>query len=356
MKKALFATTALVATSGVAFADISISGYAEMGVFGGDGHGIARTQFHSDFHVDFKGSVETDGGLTAGFSARLDKSTAGDNDPGPGTSGVNGPTKWDSETVFISGAFGTLTMGQTDGAYDWAMQEVGIGTTIADDHTSHAGFNFNSGLDGTYDDQVLRYDHSFGDFSFAASIELDDDEITDSRDNIAVGVKYDLAIGGIDLGLGVAYAQGSEITAAVPAVEFVPGNDGPDGMNGTADDVAAVMPVAAVPASAADADIIGLSASANMDNGLKAQINISEHSVDGGADTTHIGLGLGFTTGPVTVMANYGEYDRSGGADSDGFGVAVNYDLGGGVVAMAGFGDSDGDNNEKWSLGLGMSF
>lgn len=35
MKKVLFATTALVATAGVAAAEVSLSGYAEIGIVGG---------------------------------------------------------------------------------------------------------------------------------------------------------------------------------------------------------------------------------------------------------------------------------------------------------------------------------
>jgi predicted porin len=78
--------------------------------------------------------------------------------------------------VFISGDLGTLTLGDTDGALDWAMQEVDFNgaASINDDHTTHAGFNGNGGLDGHYDGQILRYDYSFGDFSVAVSVEQDD--------------------------------------------------------------------------------------------------------------------------------------------------------------------------------------
>ncbi|MEQ8367166.1 MAG: porin, partial [Roseicyclus sp.] len=48
MKKVLFATTALVATAGVAAADVAVSGGAEMGLFGGSG---TETQFFTDIDV-----------------------------------------------------------------------------------------------------------------------------------------------------------------------------------------------------------------------------------------------------------------------------------------------------------------
>ncbi len=402
MKKALFATTALVATSGVAFADISISGYAEMGVSGGGG---GDTQFHGDFHVDFKGSAETDGGLTAGFSARLDK--------GNSPSEVNGETNWDSETAFVSGAFGTLTLGKTDGGYDWALGEVGMGTAIADNHTGHGGYNGNGGFDSNYGDQVLRYDNTFGDFGFALSIERDNGETTGARDNIAFGVKYTAAMGGVDLGIGFGYAIGSSnnmdgmdaipdtpamdasvangdflayaraihgTTAtpidldgdtATPAVDVSSiGDDGipwtsddyvitDAGVNGITDssdntyvlrstlDHAAVPGTDPVPATSSDQDLFGISLSAAMANGVTLVMNYSD-GYQGGMDQSHIGIGIGFSNGPVSVSANYGEYSES---NADGFGVAVNYALGGGTTVMAGFNDSD-----SWSLGLGMSF
>ncbi len=203
MKKALFATTALVATSGVAFADISISGHAEMGVTGGNGD--TKTAFHSYAQFKFDGSIETDGGLTAGFTGRVNDS-AGD---------VNGNASWGRESVFISGAFGTLTMGDTDGGYDWALGEVGTGSSIADNQTSHAGYNGNSGFDSG---QVLRYDNSFGDFGFGVSVELDNEEAIGARDSIAFGVKYTAAMGGVDLSIGMGYAVGSSISDAMDAV------------------------------------------------------------------------------------------------------------------------------------------
>ncbi|RMH39212.1 MAG: porin, partial [Alphaproteobacteria bacterium] len=68
MKKVLFATTALVATAGVAAADVSISGYAEMGVIGGTG---MDAQFHTDIDATFSMSGTTDNGLTFGASVDL---------------------------------------------------------------------------------------------------------------------------------------------------------------------------------------------------------------------------------------------------------------------------------------------
>ncbi|MFV2035452.1 MAG: porin, partial [Halocynthiibacter sp.] len=102
MKKFLFVTTALVATAGVAAAEVRLSGSAELGVYGGTG---IETQFWSDLDVRFTLSGETDNGLT--FGATIDLDEVGGGIPA---------TTTQSQAVFLSGDFGTLTMGDTDGA------------------------------------------------------------------------------------------------------------------------------------------------------------------------------------------------------------------------------------------------
>src|SRR6056297_3279247 len=123
----IFATTALVATAGVASADIALSGAAQMGIQGGSGFTGAdanqnTTQFVQDIDITFTMSGTADNGLTFGAAIDLDEN---------------------------AGGVGTLTMGDTDGAFDWALQEVDYNgaASINDDHTVHAGFSGNAGLD-----------------------------------------------------------------------------------------------------------------------------------------------------------------------------------------------------------------
>jgi outer membrane protein OmpU len=110
MKKVLFATTALVATAGVASADIALSGSAQMGIQGGSANDT--TQFVQDIDITFTMSGTADNGTTFGAAIDLDENAAG---VGTNDAGV---------AIFISGDLGTLTLGDTDGALDWAMQEV----------------------------------------------------------------------------------------------------------------------------------------------------------------------------------------------------------------------------------------
>ncbi len=120
MKKILLATTMLAGTAGFAAAEVTVSGYAEMGIVGGDKYGT--TQFWQDVEVTFSMSGETDGGLTFGAAIDLDETDVGGTDH-------------DGTSVYLSGAFGTLTLGDTDGGFDWALSETGMGTSLTDDHT-----------------------------------------------------------------------------------------------------------------------------------------------------------------------------------------------------------------------------
>jgi len=300
MKKVLLNTTALLAaagtsmllTAGIASADdlssgVHIKGSAEMGVIGGD----IDTQFWTDLDVDVDMSVELDNGLTFGASIDLDEL-------GGGIPATSGPA-----TVYIQGPFGNLTMGDTDGAFDYALKEAIIGGTI-NDVQEHAGYNGNSGLDGGYDGQIARYDNTFGDFSFAVSGEVDDAGVGDAI--LGAGVKYSMG----NFGVGVGYQS-----------------------NGTV-------------------DVVGLSLDATFGD-FQAIVNVSDSDAGGG--TEHVGFALGYTMNDLTLAMNWGEF--SGGSSDSGWGAIVNYDLGGATL-QAGYGNSDvgGATTDVWSVGVAVSF
>lgn len=330
MKQILLATTALVMTAGVAAAEISFSGYAEMGVVGGGDDAPARaghaaggqTEFHNDFNLIVTMTSETDTGLAFGASVEISKDE-GDS---------NGNFAADNEAAFISGAFGTLTMGEIDGAMDWAMTEnVGNPGTIGDDETTHAGY-FGAYGDGKYDNQIARYEYSFGDFGVAISAELDD---TDTNgDGYAIGAKYKGDFGGFGMGFGLAY-QTFETDVLV----------------GLGSQEAALV--------GGDVELLGASVNADFNNGFVAGLAYTDISSDA-QDGNHLGLSAGFTTGAFQIGANYGVFDMDVQGKVKGWGVAAAYDLGGGLKLHGGYGDSDIDgvdgDFETYSVGLSMSF
>ncbi len=327
MKKVLFATTALVASAGIASAQgIDISGSAEMGIVGGDRHG--ETQFWQSVDVRFAMTGETDNGLTFGATIDLDDiadGAIGGSDPVD----IGGTNEFADFTVFLSGNFGTVTMGDTDGALDWALQEVNIvGGSIDDSETFHGGFNGNGFMDGlgAQAGQVVRYNYSFGDFAFAVSVELDDTGVEDP--NFGIGGRYSGDLGGVTLGVGLGYQTG----------EIAPGTT---------------------------IDAIGVSLHAEA-NGFQGALNYTNYDQSAGTSVDHWGIGLGYTMDALSFGVNYGVYSF-GALENDGFGLAVNYDLGGGAVVQFGYGTSStcGFGNpiqgctadeDSFSLGIAMSF
>ena len=148
MKKLLTATTALALVGGAAFAEINISGDAELGVDYNSEPGEAKSKFSfaHEVGIDFSGSGTTDGGLSFGGSAGFD---------------TNDDTV-NEGTVFISGAFGTVTFGDNDSAdlVAGGIADVGLNGVGVDDVVES--------LRGGTADQ-MRYDNSFGQISIAFS-------------------------------------------------------------------------------------------------------------------------------------------------------------------------------------------
>ena len=193
MKRVILTTTALVFAGGTAVADVAVTGSAEMGVSGNSGPidpadtSVKGTRLHKELEVNFTLSGATDTGLAFGGSIQLDEAA----------------TKAAHATVHVSGAFGALTLGDTDGAFDKALTEVGAGGAITDDHTGHAGYNGNSGLDGFTGNggHILRYDYSLGGVTVFASGEVDS---ANSRNSTgAFGVAWAGDVGGIAMGVGL---------------------------------------------------------------------------------------------------------------------------------------------------------
>ena len=308
MKKLLLATTMLAGTAGFAAAEVAVSGYAEMGIWSDSAGDIA---FWQDVEVTFTMSGTTDGGLEFGAAIDLDEGDVALNDD----SGT---------TVYISGSFGKLTMGGTDGALDWAVQDAGALTSLADDHTTHVACFGASGIDAKGDNQVARYENTFGAISFAISAEQEDNGAAGGPDDIwGVGVKYTADLGGTALNLGLGYQKGNFAN-----------------VNATA---------------------TGVSVGAELASGFSASLGFIQYDLEPAAavDFDHVGLGLTYKSGALSVNANYGEISPDVGASLDSYGLAVNYDLGGGAVVMAGWGSdvsiAAGDQ-DQWSIGLGMSF
>ena len=109
MRKVLLTTTALVGLGGVSAASaIEISGQYEFLYTNADNgtamsSGQNTSSFSSDANIDFKGSTTTDSGLTFGGMVRLE---------------TNSGAAIEDQGLYISGDFGYIMMGATDGVVD----------------------------------------------------------------------------------------------------------------------------------------------------------------------------------------------------------------------------------------------
>jgi len=221
--KRILATTAILALSaGFASAEVTLSGDARMGIIGD--FGGADAAFTSRARVKFSMSGTTDGGLEFGASFRADNAkeisdtntTCVQVADGPDadteldlvctsttttSGGANAGTAGD---VYISGAFGKLSMGDVDGAAQAAVGQVsGVGLTGLGDR-NEIRYLGNGGTDFSFTstaDPSALYEYSAGDLSLYLSAT----NPSGDGDALAVGAKY--AFGDFTLAMGYEQAE-----------------------------------------------------------------------------------------------------------------------------------------------------
>lgn len=305
MKGKLLTTVSFIAVSGTAFAEsavsvdgVKITGSAEMGILGGSPSvGGSDLRFWTDIDVTFTMSGELDNGLTFGAEVDLDA--------------VEDDADQDF-AVFVTGDFGRVTLGDTDGAFDWALQEIGLGRGSEDASINHSGYSNNDGFLSD-SDSIVRYDYSFGDFAFAAAVELDGDG---GDRGYGIGARYSSSFGGTDIRFGFGYE------------------------------------------AVGDWQTYGISVSPNFGNGFSADLNYTITDPPAGPTDTYIGVGLDYQNDLWAIGVNYGTYDYAGASES-GFGVYAQYDLGGGASLNFGFSSSDpgfGGSEERYSISYAQDF
>jgi outer membrane protein OmpU len=276
MKKVLLATSALTMMAGAASAEIALSGSARMGLTYADNGADTTTAFSSRVRIVFTASGETDTGLSFGASMRADQN--GGN--------ADGTTNGDS-TVYISGAFGKLTMGDVSGAADALVGQ-----------TSGVGYGPNDGLQeigfiGTHK-TAIYYEYSTGALTFG----LGSGQLLDGDNTYNVAVKYATDAYSVALGW-----ETDTFT---------------------------------------DEDLISLGASAKLGSAtLKARVSDSNVS---GEDTTW-SVSVDYTTGATTLTAFYTDFGNTlvtagpppfTSADTQHIGIGASYDLGGGATVAGG--------------------
>jgi outer membrane protein OmpU len=197
MKKILIATTALVATAGVATADVGFSGYAGLGaisVGGGD------FEMNHNVELYISASAEADNGLS--FYAGMDY----ENNETTGTAGKGAPNVSSGSRVGFTYGDMRLEYGNVDGAADKRTTEA---------HRLFAGINFEywGGVDNDDDNNILRVDYAMGDITFSAS-----NSETDNANGFGISWSGDLGGMGVNLGAAMEGSDTGDITTISASV------------------------------------------------------------------------------------------------------------------------------------------
>jgi outer membrane protein OmpU len=147
MKNLLIATTALVATAGVAVADVKLSGYARFGAMYDDGVAAGQDEINtaSRLRLQFDMTTETDGGLTLGARLRMQaeerRSTASGVPPLSGGQGV-----FNAARFFASAGGLTIGMGNILGVIESApnlyLPTKSAGVGLEGNYFAHLATNF----------------------------------------------------------------------------------------------------------------------------------------------------------------------------------------------------------------------
>jgi len=214
MRKFLLTTTALVALGGVSAASaIEISGgytfdYNSTSNSGAaaDAANVSGNSMSSDANIDFKGSTTTDSGLTFGGMIRL----ATDNATGSQTTAV------EDQGLYVSGDFGYIMMGQTDGVVDGmdnfmtsgALVENGVATT------NDANINLSSATsDNESQGKIGFRSNNISGFQLGVSHEDGGAGATENDDLTAWIVTYDL-MGAAKIGYATSKTKNGSNTGA----------------------------------------------------------------------------------------------------------------------------------------------
>jgi len=306
MKKVLLASTALLLTAGFASAQsIELSGDANAGLkYDEDGDlvpGGDELTVHNEINMTIAGSGSTDTGLTFGAFLTIDE-----------TDGL------DDAEVFVSGVFGTVTVGRIDHATDsLGIADIGFDGIGLDDHAEQ----YKNATAGGPD---ILYSYSAAGLTFSASAEIEGDE------SYAVAVEY--AAQGFSGGIGYITDNNESAEVAI----------------GSNETITIVAGYAQGPLSI---------------NGMYSDWN-------GGTAPSGQGYGVdvSYDVAGATITAAYSNaQDVSAGAGlGDSYGIGFAVPLGGGLTVAGGIGaiqrdvgpgaTASADSRTVADLGLTMSF
>ncbi|MBU2941155.1 porin [Shimia thalassica] len=304
MKKVLFATTALVATAGVAAADVTFGGYGRFGVYYDEG-AANETTIESRFRLVVTATAESDNGLSFGAQIRYQANEHADG-YSTRTAGFNTPRFWVSTGPF------TVSVGQTLGALEFmpGAYAGSIGLTGLGYHNvlyTYGGADaYSSGSSGRQGVDVLYASGNWGvHLSYSPDQTTQNTGLTDTNERIAGYVSYTMA--------NYTFAIGGQSSDA-----------------------------------AGDTDAVVTAA------GTWGNLEATLMYADNGANDDAYGIGATYQVGSATYISGYVTQNNDPAVDDTYAGIGFQHRLGGGTFLEGGVVDAAGTT--KADLGLRFSF
>ena len=324
MRKLLLGTTALAAaatlSANVAVADVSISGYYEWkyqstssDITANDG-----TTFGNDSEVKVSFTNKTDSGLTVGMAVEMEADAAG----------------IDESSMFISGGFGKIVLGQHDDVGD----DYGVSMNDLPGEEIYAGVGDDNDLvltsadiDGlSSDDNKISY-HLPAMGGLKAGMSFMNSGAAGSADSTVFAASYSMDAGGAAITIGAASGtteassqdtdsqvmgikvSSGNITAAVSQSTYEAAGTAlvAATANGTASNYAAAVPAT----DASDEESIGAAVSFKVNDGMTITVHTAE--TDDAVTTesySNSGIELKYTIASgLTAFLNVEDYDYKAG-------------------------------------------
>lgn len=257
------------------------------------------------FRISFKGTGETDSGISYGISGRAEQSN----------STVAG-------TQYVSGAFGKIKMGDLGGADKDATGNIsGVGLT---------------GLSDTNEVTYQAGAHNIGyEFSTAGlTVGYSQNTAVKTGSNSAMGLKYTADMGGASVTVGVGQSKVGTATQSTMSVSASTGGLTMKAITSTNDNGPAVAAAAGTARN-----------TANTTGYTAATLAVANN------DTDTTGVSITYAMDALSVTAFTKTVSTSGAVDMDYSGFGFSYDMGG-VSLKAGV----VDNNDQQLVDLGLSF
>jgi outer membrane protein OmpU len=278
MKKILLATTALVATTGFAAAEMTWSGSANIGMKYSDN---GSTTIHEEIDLGMAATGETDGGrgwkVEMGLDSNVSDSAA--------------LQAADGGSVAISGDFGTIRVGNVSTAgTSIGLADVGF-DTIGIDDAAEKGRNAGDSHD-------VQWNYAMDDIALMASFDSSDDDM-------AISMKWSSGA----LAIGVSHA----------AAGATGGADATAASIGTAVGGFAVNMMAASHSTSAN-DSVGLSASMPIDGFGTVTFVTGSNDTD---SKSSWGVGFSKALGGGATLA--GAYGSANGNDKADLGIKLSF-------------------------------